>query len=117
MAAIGHVDLVGDNFAIQQGFEWRPRFTFPTGYSLSGYAGVCQIRRGPGAANPTYATPAVTVAQDVNSLWYVEPLLTTAQTPSVPADPQAHYEIKLTSGGVSDLGFKGRIEIRPKVIA
>jgi hypothetical protein len=114
---VGHFDLVGA-WQIHQGFAYSVRFTFPSDYDLTGYSAIAQIRRGPGAADPPYADVVPTIAQDAESLWYVQMDLTDSETAAIPGTQSAEYEIALTSaGGSTDYGFEGTAHIRPKVIA
>lgn len=114
---VGHFDLTGA-WEIRQGFAYSVRFTFPTDISLDGYTAQAQIRRGPRAADPPYADTTPLIAQDDDDLWYVQFDLTDAETAAMPSWNQAEYEIALTSGGGStDLGFEGKVDIKPGLIA
>lgn len=105
-----------------QGYDYVIRFTFPSGYSLTGYTAEYQVRRAAGAGGPAYVTlttggSGITVGVDGSSLHYVELTFTDTQMSSIPKGTQ-HHELKLTSsGGSDDYGFKGTVDIGPAVIA
>lgn len=113
---LGHFDLTG-KWAIRQGFAYSIRFTFPATISLAGYSAVAQMRRGPGAAGPPYFDVEPTVGQDDDDLWYVQLDLTDDEAGAIPSTHSGEWELALTNGGSTDLGFEGTADCEPKVIA
>lgn len=112
---VGHFDLVGP-WEIRQGFAYSVRFTFPADTDLTGYTAQAQARRGP-SASVAYFDVVPTIGQDGDSLWYVQLDLTDEETAVLPATNQGEWELALTSsGGSVDLGFEGKVDIKPGLI-
>lgn len=113
---VGIFDLVGP-WQIVQGFVYSVRFTFPSDYDLTGYTAVAQMRRGPGAADPPYFDVEPIIAQDDEDVWYVQLDLTDDETAAIPATNSGEWELALTVGGSNEIGFAGKVHVRPGIIA
>ncbi len=113
---VWHFDLTG-TWQIHQGFPYSVRFTFPGDFDLTGHTAVIQIRRGPGAADPAYLDAVPSVDQDDDDAWYVEIALDDTETAAIPAVKGADWEMAISTGGSTVMGFEGKVDVRPGVIA